>query len=129
MGCIGGALSLRMEGDGSMKKIMLLMTAILVISYLSSQPALAASRSYESRTMILVRILHHQIFGFRVSTLGSRDFTEIIIDGSGEIDLQGDADHLGGGKTDDRMGDEGLDDLAAGMETDALNNLLFDTDH
>lgn len=112
-----------------MKRIMLLLTAILVISYLSSPPVLAASRSYESRTVILMRILHHQIFGFRVSSLSSRELTEIIIDGSDEIRLQGDADHLGGGKSDDRMGDEGLDEIAAGMETDALyNNLLIDID-
>ena len=79
-----------------MKKIMLLMTAILVISYLSSPPVLAASRSYESRTCVVLRIMYEQIFGLRVSNPHSRELLEIIADDLSGINLQGDADHLGG---------------------------------
>ncbi|MCK4350574.1 MAG: hypothetical protein KAX13_06930 [Candidatus Krumholzibacteria bacterium] len=91
-----------------MKKIMLLLITILVILYLSSPPVLAAPRSYESRTVVIMRIVYHQIFGLGVSAYHGRDFVPIIIDDSNEPSLQGDADDYGGGKMDDRKGDEGV---------------------
>ncbi len=118
-----------MEGDGSMKKIMLLLTAVLVIVHLSSPPVLAAPRSYESRTLVIMRMVYHQIFGLGVSAYNGRDFVRIIIDDSGEPKLQGDADDLGGGKSNDRMGDDGLNDLTAGMDTDTVANLKFGLTH
>ena len=110
-----------------MKKIMLLLTAILVISCLSSPPVLAASRSYESRTVVMMRVIYHHIFGLGASIQTSRDFVQIIIDDSGEPKLGGDADDYGGGKSDDRMGDDGLNDLHAGVDTDTVANLRFGT--
>ena len=120
-----GSLELRLEGDGSMKKIMLLLIAILVIVHLSSPPVLAAPRSYESRTVVIMRIIYHQIFGLGACDYQSRDFVQIIIDDSGGPTLQGDADHYGGGKTDDKLGDDGFNDLNAGVDTDAVNNIRF----
>ena len=111
-----------------MKKIMLLMIAILVISCLSSPPILADSRSYEYRTFAIMRIMYEQIFGLRVSNPHSREIIEIIIDDSNGIDLQGDADDYGHGKSDNTMGDEDKTDISAGMDADALNNLNFSTD-
>jgi hypothetical protein len=111
-----------------MKKIMLLLTAILVITYLSSPPVQAASRSYESRTTVIMRIIYHHIFGLGASAQVGRDFIPILIDDSDDPILRGDADHLGGGKSDDRMGDEDKNDLSAGMDADALNNFKFSTD-
>lgn len=128
MGFLLVSLELRLEGDGSMKKIMLLLIMVLVISYLSSPPVLAAPRSYESRTVVIMRIVYHHIFGLGVSAYNGRDFVKIIIDDSGEPRLEGDADHYGGGKSNDRMGDDGVNDITAGMETDTLNNLKFSTD-
>ncbi len=109
-----------------MKKIMLLLTAILVISCLSSPPVLAASRSYESRTVVMMRVIYHHIFGLGASIQTSRDFVQIIIDDSADPRLEGDADDYGGGKSDDRMGDEGASGLSSGMYTDTLNNYKFD---
>ncbi len=110
-----------------MKKIMLLLTAILVIVHLSSPPVLAAPRSCESRTLVIMRVIYQQIFGLGVSTYHGRDFVPIIIDDSGEPRLGGDADDYGGGKSDDRMGDDGLNDLHAGVDTDTVANLKFGT--
>lgn len=86
-----------------MKRTVLLLTAVLVITYLSSPPVLAASSSQESRTLVVMKILYHQFLGFRTPSLSTRDFTPIV-DGSGDIELRGDADDLGGGKIDDKRG-------------------------
>ena len=107
-----------------MKKLMLL-TAILVIAYLSSSPALAASRPYESRAAVIMQVMYHQLFGF--TSFGAVEFTGLFIDDTDQNTLQGDADHLGGGKTGDMLGD-GDKTVSAGMETDALNNIKFSTD-
>ncbi len=112
-----------------MKKIMLLLTAILVITYLSSPPVLAASRSYESRTATILRIICHQVFGLGGSSYSIGDFDRIIIDDTIDPRLQGDADDYGGGKMDDQKGGEGIDDLNAGMDADTLNNLKFSVTH
>ena len=112
-----------------MKKIMLLLIAIPAIVHLSSPPVLAAPRSYESRTVVIMRIVYYQIFGLGVSSYQSRDFVPILIDDSGVPTLRGDADHYGGGKTDDKMGDDGLNDLNAGVDTDTAYSIKFGLTH
>ena len=87
-----------------MRRTVLLLTAVLVITYLSAPPVLAASSSRESRTLVVMKILYHQFLGFRVSSTSiDRDFG-VIIDGSDDIELRGDADDLGGGKVDYKRG-------------------------
>jgi hypothetical protein len=93
-----------------MKRTVLLLTAVLVITYLSSPPVMAASSSQGSRTLAVMKILYHQFLGFRAPSLSSKDFI-VVIDGSGDIELRGDADDYGGGKIDDKRGN--LDDLGA----------------
>lgn len=86
-----------------MRRTVLLLTAVMVIMYLSAPPVLAASSSRESRTLVVLKILYHQFLGFRASSPSIRDFS-VIVDESNDIELRGDADDLGGGKVDDKRG-------------------------
>jgi hypothetical protein len=103
---------LRSEGDGSMKKTILLLIAILMISYLSSTRLVAAEPLRESRSIVVLRMIYENFYAFGGSFQMLRVFMPSdrleVDDAIDDGRLSGDADDLAGGKTD-RIGEGNLD--------------------
>lgn len=107
-----------------MRKMALLLTAILVVSLIASSSAMATSSS-RSRSGTIVQIVNfyiHTLYGHLLSIEEDLPIESIDVDG---LLVGGDADDLAGGKID-RIGEELRDSKSIILE--GLDNFITSTD-
>lgn len=104
-----------------MKKLVALLTTIVLISLLASSSVMATSSSNRSRGVTIVQIIHHYIYAFYGHVFDSEEHLPIVFVDDNDLVIGGDADDLAGGKID-RIGNEIRDPNAISLE--GLDNLV-----
>lgn len=119
IGMVVGGLSCRVlwgmgapyEGDGSMKKLVLLLSALLVLSAIASSPVLASRPSFEYRIQSLLAMFYQRAFPFSGVFIMPGETGPINSGGSWGGALAGDADDYGNGRL---PGDRGSGSRSSG---------------
>jgi len=108
-----------------MKKVVALLTAIMLISLLASSSAMATSSSNRFRGVTIVQIIHHYIHAFYGHLFDYEERLPIDSVDDNDFIVGGDADDLAGGKID-RIGNENRDTNA--IPPEGLSKLVKLTD-
>jgi hypothetical protein len=108
-----------------MKKVVTLLTAIMLISLLASSSVMATSSSNRSRGVTIVQIIHYYIHAFYGHMIVSEERLPFDSVDDNDLVVGGDADDLAGGKIG-RIGSEVRDPSAITLE--GSSNLVTITD-
>jgi hypothetical protein len=107
-----------------MKKLVLLLSALLVLSTLAPSPVFAARSSLENRLQYLLATFYGKVFVFSGMIITPDEVMPTISDGDSRERLSGDADDYGNGK-DDNVIPKGnprlLGDLLSGSNSGSRN--------